>query len=33
MSEQKKQLKEAVKREYARCAQDPTYFLGKYGIM
>ena len=29
----KKQLKEAIKREYAKCAQDPTYFLGKYGII
>ena len=33
MSEQTKQLKEAIKREYAKCAQDPTYFLGKYGII
>jgi len=33
MSEQKKQLKEAIKREYSKCAQDPTYFLGKYGII
>ena len=33
MSEDKKQLKEAIKREYAKCAQDPTYFLGKYGII
>jgi len=31
--ENKKQLKEAIKREYAKCAQDPTYFLGKYGII
>ena len=31
--EDKKQLKEAIKREYAKCAQDPTYFLGKYGII
>ena len=23
----KKQLKEAIKREYAKCATDPTYFL------
>ena len=29
----KKQLKEAIKREYAKCATDPTYFLGKYGII
>ena len=29
----KKQLKEAIKREYAKCAQDPVYFLGKYGII
>jgi hypothetical protein len=33
MSEQKKQIKEAIKREYTKCAQDPTYFLGKYGII
>ena len=31
--ENKKQLKEAIKREYAKCAQDPVYFLGKYGII
>ncbi len=30
---EKKQLKEAIKREYAKCAQDPVYFLGKYGII
>ena len=29
----KKQLKEAIKREYAKCATDPVYFLGKYGII
>ena len=29
----KKQLKEAIKREYAKCATDPTYFLCKYGII
>ena len=28
-----KQLKEAIKREYAKCATDPVYFLGKYGII
>ena len=33
MEDNKKQLKEAIKREYAKCAQDPTYFLGKYGII
>ena len=27
-----KQLKEAIKR-YAKCATDPVYFLGKYGII
>lgn len=31
--EDKKQLKEAIKREYTKCATDPTYFLGKYGII
>ena len=31
--EDKKQLKEAIKREYAKCATDPVYFLGKYGII
>ncbi len=31
--ENKKQLKEAIKREYAKCATDPVYFLGKYGII
>ena len=31
--ENKKQLKEAIKREYAKCAQDPVYFLGKYGVI
>ena len=30
---EKKQLKEAIKREYAKCATDPVYFLGKYGII
>ena len=29
----KKQLKEAIKREYTKCATDPVYFLGKYGII
>ena len=29
----KKQLKEAIKREYAKCATDPVYFLGKYGVI
>ena len=29
----KKQLKEAIKREYARCATDPVYILGKYGVI
>ena len=29
----KKQLKEAIKKEYARCATDPVYFLGKYGVI
>ncbi len=33
MEDNKKQLKEAIKREYAKCATDPTYFLGKYGII
>ena len=28
-----KQLKEAIKKEYARCATDPVYFLGKYGVI
>ena len=28
-----KQLKEAIKREYTKCATDPVYFLGKYGII
>ena len=28
-----KQLKEAIKREYAKCATDPVYFLGKYGVI
>ena len=31
--EDKKQLKEAIRREYAKCATDPVYFLGKYGII
>ena len=31
--ENKKQLKEAIKREYAKCAQDTTYFFGKYGLI
>lgn len=29
----KQQLKEAIKREYAKCATDPVYFLGKYGVI
>jgi len=33
MEDNKKQLKEAIKREYAKCATDPVYFLGKYGII
>ena len=28
-----KQLKDVIKKEYIKCAQDPVYFLKKYGMI
>ena len=27
------QLKEVIKKEYAKCAKDPTYFMKKYCVV
>ena len=33
MASDKKQLKQAIRTEFLKCAQDPVYFLRKYCVI